>query len=288
MNTVLVLGIGGFIGKHFETFISKSNFNQSTYKFFGVARSLNGLQNTGAFTYYQADLLDKHSVIEIIGKINPSYIINLAGTFTAKSFSEYYDVNVNISKIIFDTGLEHLKDLKKVLIVGSAAEYGIGLQNPVTEENRLFPRSEYGLSKCFQTELALYYFRTKTLPVVIARTFNIIGDGISSSLSIGSFLNQINSAQAGGTIQVGNLSTYRDFLPVEDVVKAFWKLLFFGEPGEIYNVCSGVPSLMEDVLKSLIKTSGKNLSYSVDPVKIKGDDVKEIYGSNKKLISLSE
>ena len=99
-------------------------------------------------------------------------------------------------------------------------------------------------------------------------------------------MKQIENAQNGDSIIVGNIETKRDFLEIPIVIDYFWKILLSGKPNEIYNVCSGYSVTIRSILEMLIKESGKELSIVVDQSRIKKFDVMDIYGDNSKLLSL--
>ena len=286
MKKILVFGINGFSGKNFL-----KHFREVTdcisYSVFGcdikedeeISKQLN---------VYIGDITNHLFVIDLISKIKPDYILNLAGSFISPSFDTLFRQNVAGSKNILDAVVNCNYPVKKILFIGSAAEYGFPERNPVRETDKALPVSPYGLTKYIQTEVAGYYHRVHNLPVIIARTFNIIGQGLSEALSIGNFLLQIERAENGSTIEVGNLESYRDFLDIEQVVAHYWVLLNHGKSGEIYNVCSGKPAKMEEILRKLIQDAGKDINYLPRKDLLKSNDVSIIYGSNEKLRSLYE
>jgi GDP-4-dehydro-6-deoxy-D-mannose reductase len=134
----------------------------------------------------------------------------------------------------------------------------------------------------YQTLLSGFFFRNYALPTVVARTFNILGEGLSPEVSIGNFMRQIAALPEGGVIKVGNISTTRDFLHISEVSRRYWDLLIKGGPGEVYNVCSGVPRTIRSVLEDLIRESGKMLSFETDPSLFKERDIDSIYGDSTK------
>jgi GDP-4-dehydro-6-deoxy-D-mannose reductase len=60
-----------------------------------------------------------------------------------------------------------------------------------------------------------------------------------------------------------------------------------GAPGEVYNVCSGVPRTIQSVLEELIRESGKRLSIETDPSLLRERDVDSIFGDSTKYDQLS-
>src|SRR5262249_15135459 len=197
-------------------------------------------------------------------------------------FESLLAVNVGVSRAICDAVLKSKAQVDKILLVGSAAEYGADAMNPVREDSMLRPVNIYGLSKVYQTLLAEHYYRNYALQIVMARTFNILGKELSPELSIGSFMRQIDALPDGGVIKVGNISTSRDFLDIDEVAHRYWNILMNGRPGEIYNVCSGVPRTIRSVLEQLIRESGKKLVVETDPSLLKDKDIAQIYGDSTK------
>lgn len=281
MDKILILGISGFTGTHFQNYIKKRKlFNK--YSFIGADKKNNC---SAPISFRKIDLLDYEKLKKLIAGERPSFIINLAGTYNQDDLDLIIQINANISRYIFEIIIKEDVSVKKVLLIGSAAEYGHVSHFPISESNRSMPVNHYGLSKSVQTLYANYYFNNFHVNVNVARTFNIIGKNVSPTLSIGAFVNQIKTAKNGDSIYVGNINTKRDFLDIEDVIDAYWRILLHGRVGEIYNVCSGTSHYIKDILDFLIKESGKSLKIIVKDKYVKKHDINDSYGSNSKLIA---
>jgi GDP-4-dehydro-6-deoxy-D-mannose reductase len=281
MPNVAVFGIAGFSGRHFERFVAGAGLS-GEFKFFGFGKDLSRAERSGVFSYREGNACEKGEVFKFVNESQPTYVLNLTGTFRAQSFEEFLAVNVGVSQSICEAVRRSNSCVQKLLFVGSAAEYGSPVSNPVREDAEARPISQYGLSKLYQTLLSGYFFKNYALPTVVGRTFNILGEGLSPELSLGNFMRQIAALPEGGVIKVGNISTTRDFLPISEVSRRYWDLLVKGVPGEIYNVCSGVPRTMRSVLEDLIRESGKMLSIEPDPSLFKERDIDSIYGDSTK------
>jgi GDP-4-dehydro-6-deoxy-D-mannose reductase len=281
MKRVAVFGIAGFSGRHFERFVASEGLGNKL-EFFGFGRDLSRAEHSGIFSYREGDACEDNEVLRFVDEIRPAYVLNLTGIFRAESFEKFVAVNVGVSRAICEGVQCSDPDIQKIVFVGSAAEYGSTVANPVKEDADARPISQYGLSKLYQTLLSGFFFRNYGLPTVVARTFNILGEGLSPELSIGNFMKQIAALPEGGTIKVGNVSTSRDFLQISEVSRRYWNLLMQGVPGEVYNVCSGEPRTIRSVLEDLIRESGKTLSIETDPLLFKGKDIALIYGDSTK------
>lgn len=279
MHKILILGINGFTGIHFQKYIVRNNLPRR-FSFFGVDLSI---QKLTEINYTRFNLLDFIKLEKLILKIKPDYIINFSGIFNHSKFEVMEEINAGISRNVLEVIVRNKLLVKKVLLIGSAAEYGRSSTLPISECAPLRPISFYGLSKAVQSIYCDYYVRNFDINVSIARTFNIIGKGIPHSLCLGSFVKQIKKARNKDIIYTGNLNTRRDFLNIEDVVDAYWKILMNGKKGEIYNVCSGNSYYIKDILSYLIKEFGMEIKVAVKKEWIRENDILDSFGDNRKL-----
>jgi GDP-4-dehydro-6-deoxy-D-mannose reductase len=279
---ILILGISGFTGKHFTRYIDKNKLTE-TYEFVGVDSIACGYIG---FPTQVIDLTVSSEVDSLLAKEKPNYIINLTGTYNTTDFIQLLKVNVGISQNILESCSSLNLSVKNILFIGSAAEYGSSNTLPINEEQKPEPVNLYGISKLFQTEMALYYFHNRNANVTLARPFNLLGEGLPKLLSVGSFVAQIQKIEETGYISVGNVNAKRDFIDVEDAIDAYWKLLLYGKSGEIYNVCAGSSYSIKEILDLLIKMSGKKIDIVVNDEYMKKNDIPDSFGDNSKLRKL--
>jgi len=183
-------------------------------------------------------------------------------------------------------------DDRPVLFVGSGAEYGRvdDKDLPITEETKCRPYNYYGMSKLMQTLIGLSAAEAENHRIVVARPFNIIGTGMPEHLALSSFALQIREIKAGKqppVIEVGNLTSLRDFIDIEDVVQLYWALIQNQKAyGEVFNLCTGIATSMEVVLARFIEKSGLPIDVKIDPKRWKDVDIPVHCGSNRKLHEL--
>jgi len=281
MKKVVIFGAAGFTGIHFENYIHENKLYKD-YTFIGFdIREINN-----SIECRKLNLLEPLKIEEVLVSEQPDYIINFIGKFGSDNFDELLSLNVTVTQYILNSIVRKQIQVKNILFIGTAAEYGDVKLLPVSEDCPLNPVNLYGLTKALQTQLTNYYYCQYKVPFIMARTFNVIGEGLSVDLSIGSFLKQIKQANDGDTIYVGNVNTKRDFLPIEKVVDCYWKLLMYGNSGEVYNVCSGKSVTIRSILDDLIVSSGKRLKIEINPKYYKKNDILDIYGDNSKLLEL--
>jgi GDP-4-dehydro-6-deoxy-D-mannose reductase len=101
------------------------------------------------------------------------------------------------------------------------------------------------------------------------------------------FAKQIAEIEAGRrapVLHVGDLKPTRDFSDVRDIVRGYWSLLETGEPGDVYNLCSGRDWSAEAVLQHLLSRSKvSGIEVRQDPARLRPSDVPVLRGSAEKI-----
>jgi GDP-4-dehydro-6-deoxy-D-mannose reductase len=190
---------------------------------------------------------------------------------------------LNILQLVVNTGMK-----SRLLVVASNEVYGAVSPDelPVDENTQLEPRNPYGVSKVAQDLLARQYYLSHGVDVVRARAFNHLGPRQSPQFVAANFARQIAEAEAGlrkPVIRVGNLQAQRDFTDVVDVVQAYALLMERGQSGEAYNIGSGQPRSVQNVLDDLLAMSSVQVCVERDPVRMRPSDVPVIYADISKL-----
>jgi GDP-4-dehydro-6-deoxy-D-mannose reductase len=246
---ILITGAHGFVGSAFAKYLSGKCDNELFFT------DLHSSSSQFKNNYFECNLSDIKATKNITKEIKPNQIYHLAGTF-----SNNYDIdfasNYLGTKNLFDASLS-LKQKVRFLLIGSAAEYGNVPEkdNPINENYPLLPTSIYGLTKSLQTLLMRYYFHQYSVNIVMARIFNILGQGASDQLFIGHLYNQINQYknQKIDSIEVGNLESKRDYIRIDEACYYLHKLMIQGKAGDEYNVGSGNPIKINDLMNQILK-----------------------------------
>ncbi|MDA8380031.1 MAG: GDP-mannose 4,6-dehydratase [Actinomycetota bacterium] len=175
----------------------------------------------------------------------------------------------------------------RVLLVSSAEVYGrvASDQLPLTEEAPVRPVTPYAASKASAELLGLQAFLGYGVPVVRVRPFNHVGPGQSERFAVTALARRIVEAARKGerAIPVGDLSTRRDFTDVRDVVVAYRLLTLHGQPGEVYNVCSGHAVAIEEIATRLAEMAGAEVAFEPHASLLRPVDVPALEGSPAKI-----
>jgi GDP-4-dehydro-6-deoxy-D-mannose reductase len=140
-------------------------------------------------------------------------------------------------------------------------------RNPVVEEEPLRPLLPYGASKAAVEAVASVY-AAHGLDVITARPFNLLGPGQGADFVAGRFAQQIvqiAARRAEPAIETGPLEPVRDFTDVRDAVRAYVALLEGGAGRGPFNVCSGVPCSVGDMLREMMALAAVNATVRERP-----------------------
>lgn len=288
MTCVLVIGASGALGRAVVADLWKRE---------GYLVITAGQQPCALNTipYLPCDVCDPQQLISVLDQTQPDWVLHLAAVFT-DNLTEARAVNVEPAQQILEW-VRHGKRPTRVILVGSAAEYGVVRpeENPIREDRLLAPVSAYGVSKAWQTQL-VGYFAQCGVDVVCARIFNLYGPGMSDRLFAGRLDLQISEVLAGqrSVIEVGPLDAIRDYLDTATAAVQLLAIAHYGCSGEVYHVASGIPLSMREFLKRELASAGLNSIIVREAATLsnhRGYDVPVIYADLAKtrtLLQLSE
>lgn len=279
---VLVLGAGGFTARHLIENL-KADPDNEIY--------CSSLSAQPGDNWIECNLTVQAATHSLLEQVQPDQIYQLAGSFTNHYETDYL-ANVVASRHIIESVIK-VKKACRVLLVGSAAEYGLVRpeDNPVREDHPLNPISIYGLTKVYQTDLMRFFRNVHDCDVLLARPFNLLGQGISARLFPGAVERQIKEYKTGhrSKITLGNLSHRRDYIRVEAAVKYYELIMKSGRSGEVYNVGSGKGVVIRDLLQAILEENGLSMDLVEErPVTDANKlDVKEVVADVTKINSLA-
>lgn len=191
----------------------------------------------------------------------------------------FYDVNVLGTTHLLDALVTMDHRPTAVLLASSANIYGNSDASPISEMQPPAPVNHYAMSKLAMEYMARNYM--DTLPIVIARPFNYTGVGQSESFVIPKLVSHFS--RKAPDIELGNLDVEREFNDVRTVCESYLGLLDMGVPGECYNICSGAPVKLREVIVLLEEITGHLLKVRVNPAFVRASEVHRLCGSPAKL-----
>jgi len=182
-------------------------------------------------------------------------LIHLAAlTFVPDSFTAPRDFYAN--NLLSTLNCLELCRLNKArFILAGSYVYGRPRYLPLDEKHPVFAHSPYSQSKLLSEELCRGYHRDFDLEVVILRQFNIYGPGQRADFLIPKLIAELK----GHEIVVNDLDPKRDFVHVDDVVKAYVKALNYrSDSCDIFNIGLGTSYSVQEIITHLRELSKTN------------------------------
>ena len=262
---ILVTGGAGFIGSCFvrmsiaETSDHIVNLDKLTYA--GNLENLSEVESQPRYQFVKGDIADAVAVERVFEEYRPEAVVH----FAAES---HVDRSIHAPQQVFETNLRGTFTLLE-----AARRHGIGrfvhistdevygsIEAPeeADEGFPLQPSSPYSATKAGSDLLALSYFKTYGLPVVVTRASNNYGPYQFPEKLIPLMIS--NAVEDQPLPVYGDGMQVRDWLYVDDHCRAIRDVLVKGREGEIYNI-GGTRSLPNrEVVQRILAATGKAAS----------------------------
>ena len=231
---------------------------------------------------FEADLRDPVATRAAVAAAPCDAVVHLAAiSFVGHADSTaFYAVNVVGTTNLLQAIIEKGDAPRKILIASSANIYGNCKQSPISETQPPAPANHYAASKVAMEHMVHTF--TERLPIVITRPFNYTGAGQSTQFIIPKLVQHF--ALKSKYIELGNLDVEREFNDVRMVCRSYLSLLDQGHPGETYNVCTGTPYALRQVIHMLEEITKHKPDINVNPAFVRNNEVHQLTGNPSKLI----
>jgi nucleoside-diphosphate-sugar epimerase len=275
---LLLTGATGFIGRHVVT-------AATDWTVIRVTRAREATSSDelalGPAPWTRADFATA------LAAARPDVVLHCAGATGSMDARTCIDTNTVLAAELLDAVAE-LRDPPRVILIGSAAEYGIvpADAQPVVETHLCAPRTNYAVAKCAQSLLG-FAAAMRGQQVLVARLFNPVGADMSGELALPSFARQIVRSGPSPVLRVGDLLAERDFLDVDEAARLLLGLAAMPRwPWPVVNVCSGTTYRLGDLLDDLIAASGLRVRVEPDTALMRPGDMPILIGSTERLTSV--
>lgn len=286
---VLITGITGFVGAHLTEHLLST---RTDAELFGLRRWSSSSDDVAGFApvvrMIDGDVLDAPSLVRALQASRPDVIYHLAASSSVASSwdtpVEMFQVNV-VGTLHLLEAMRQLDVDATIVLACSAESYGqvTPAELPLGEEHPFKPVSPYAVSKAAVDMLAYQYFQTFRLRTVRLRLFNHCGPRQSDRFVVSALARQvaeIESELRPPELQVGNLDAIRDFVDVRDVARAYALAADKARPGEAYNVSSGTPRSIREVVDRLMNLTEAVVDVSFDAGRLRPTDIPALVGDS--------
>ncbi len=280
-KTALIFGITGQDGAYLADFLIKKN-----YIVHGIKRRSSSF-NTGridhlyqdphekkrSFILHYGDVTDSISVSQVIEKVKPDEIYNLAAqSHVAVSFEvPEYTANADALgplRILEAIKFHKLQDKTKFYQAGTSEMFGKVQQTPQTEKTPFYPQSPYGVAKIYAHWITKNYREAYNFFACNGILFNHESPLRGETFVTKKIVTALCKIKFGlqKELYLGNLYAKRDWGHAKDYVEAMWKILqqkypddFVIATGQTYSIKQFI-GFVADELKMKIKWKGKNIN----------------------------
>ncbi|WP_415948498.1 NAD-dependent epimerase/dehydratase family protein [Streptomyces sp. KLOTTS4A1] len=238
---MLVLGATGFLGAHITERL----------------RALPGVRVSIGGRSPDADVpldltAEPTRLADALGAAAPDAVVNCVG-LVAGSAVRLAELNARGPAALCEA-LREAAPTARLVHLGSAGEYGpTPAQIPVAEDTPTRPLTPYGATKLAGTVAVT----GSGLDAVVLRVFNPVGPGAPAAGLPGRLAAELLRAGADGTVRVGDLSAYRDFVDARDVADAVACAVRLPGPlPAVLNIGSGTATPVRELADRYVEVAG--------------------------------
>ena len=272
MKQIVITGHNGFLGSNLL-----SKLISEKYKITGISKTIkkNNLIKQikrNILNIKDSDIAKNSCIIHLAAITNVAYC--------EKYPEECYKVNVIATQKI----LEIARKKNCSLIYPSTSHvYAIPHKLPIKETHPTNATSVYSESKISGEKLCETYSKSYGLNISILRLFSTYGPKNSEYKVESRIITQLLSSRS---IKIGNLSPKRDFVYIDDVIRAFQIVMKNLKSFNTYNVGSERSYSIHEICNILKKLSGKKNPIIVDKTKLRKNDIKNVVSDCSKIKKL--
>ncbi len=258
---LLVTGGCGFIGSNYirQVLSDKvhrvTNFDKLTYA--GNLENLREVADNPDYRFVKGDIANREDVEKVFSE-KIDYVVN----FAAESHVDRSIIDPDAFMTTNIMGTYRLLEaarksgVERFLQVSTDEVYGsLGATGKFREDTPLAPNSPYSASKASADMIALSYFRTFGMPVIITRCSNNYGPYQFPEKLIPLL---VTNALADKELPVyGDGLNVRDWVHVADHCRGIELALRKGVPGNVYNIGADSERTNLEIVRGVLKALGK-------------------------------
>lgn len=271
---VLLTGASGFLGRYV--------LDQLTQQ--GTATSVVGRARPAGYAgdFISADLLRVDDYSAIVQSAKATHLLHLAwyaehGKYWASPLNlRWTEASIRLVEAFCLSGGQ------KVVVAGTCAEYDWAHGYCREDITPTKPVTLYGIAKDATRRLTMAVCAEYKVPAVWGRIFLPYGQGEDNRRLIPSLIEVFRGTRAPFGV---NATAYRDFLHAADLAEGFVRLLQDDAEG-IYNVCSGQPIQIGDIVRQIAHSLGADPSAVLELSAERPDEPGFLVGNDQKLRAL--
>jgi len=259
----LVTGAGGFIGANLVRELLKrgdevhiiSRPESIQWRLTQVADKLRP---------HNVELNDSEAVLKMVDKIQPEQVFHLA----QYGWNSNENDSVMLRKVIIEgsgalfDACTKVKSVKMVINAGSSSEYGA--KSAVMEEEMIpQPNTPYGCAKAWVTLYGQHLAREKNVPITTLRLFSVFGPWDAAMHIVPA---SILACLRSTVLNISDPNAVRDFVFVDDVVRAFLLTAEKKCVGEVINIGFSRQMTLSQMVETILKHTGAKIKVKTGSI----------------------
>tara|TARA_B110000483_G_scaffold237088_1_gene311287 strand:- start:6030 stop:7013 length:984 start_codon:yes stop_codon:yes gene_type:complete len=250
---IIITGGAGFIGSHLAEFLVNKGHKIIIIDNLSTGRLNNIKSFKNKIKFVKADISKLGKWTENFK--NTKVVFHLAALAdivpSIQNPKKYFDSNVVGTENITFASIKH--KVKKIIYSASSSCYGIPKEYPTSETESIKPQYPYALTKNLGEQILMHYAKVYGIHVTSLRLFNVYGTRSRTSGTYGAmfgvFLAQ--KIKKKPLTVVGDGKQKRDFTYISDAIEAFYKAIRVKKNFQIFNLGTGKPTAVNDIVKLL-------------------------------------
>jgi GDPmannose 4,6-dehydratase len=239
-------------------------------------------------TLHQGDLLDQRSLVDALRASGPHEIYNLAAmSYVAASWVQP-TLTAEFSGVGVTRMLEAMREAcpeARFYQASSSEMFGKVREVPQSETTPFYPRSPYGVAKCYGHFITVNYRESYDLYATSGILFNHESERRGLEFVTRKIAWHAAAIKLGliDTLQLGNLDAQRDWGYAPDYVEAMWRMLQQDQPDD-YVVATGVAHSVRECVQVAFDHVGLSADDHVviDPRYLRPAEVEHLVGDSSK------
>jgi GDPmannose 4,6-dehydratase len=237
---------------------------------------------------HTGDLLDRRSLIDVMRECEPDEIYNLAATSSVAASWSQPVLTAEFTAVGVTRILEAMREVvpgSRFYQASSSEMFGEVREVPQRESTPFYPRSPYGVAKCYGHFITVNYRESYDLFAVSGILFNHESerrplDFVTRKVTHGAAAIKLGLQE---DLALGNLHAERDWGYAKDYVEAMWLMLQQDQPDD-YVIATGETHSVRELVQVAFEHAGLDPErhIRVDPRFLRPADVEQVIGDAAK------
>lgn len=270
MSRILITGGAGFIGRWLALRAARAGYGVVIIDNLSVGRREH-LQGVDGITLVEGDIRDKTLVTSVLEEYQITLVYHLAAVhyipYCEQNPTEAFSINVGGTLTVLEA--MRATQVQRLVFASTGALYP-PIEEPLTEDTPVQAHDIYGLTKLHAEQIIHYYHQRHAIKATIARLFNTYGPYETNPHLLPHVIQTLKSGET--TIRLGNLHPKRDYVYVEDVAEALYRLAQLDEAYETYNIGTETEYSVAEVIQLLSEVIERPIEIVQDPERVRPVD----------------